>query len=178
MADAEHQQANRRQASVTDEPAWDREIASLLEELSAVQGDLLTLLSNKRDKIAARDADALQALQPQEAELGERLMGCHRWRQRLLAGAGERGLPSDSLQSLTASLPRDERKRLQPEIASARRLARLLQHQSLTNWVVVQRTLLHLSQMIEIIATGGRMKPTYGESASVGSGGAIVDQAV
>ncbi|MCU0373434.1 MAG: hypothetical protein MUE56_09370, partial [Ignavibacteria bacterium] len=29
---------------------------------------------------------------------------------------------------------------------------RLLQHQSLTNWVLAQRSMLHLSQLLEIIA--------------------------
>jgi hypothetical protein len=55
--------------------------------------------------------------------------------------------------------------------------SRLLQHQSLTNWVLVQRTLLHLSQMIEIIATGGRPKPTYEKGPGSNSGGALVDRA-
>ena len=48
---------------------------------------------------------------------------------------------------------------------------RLLQHHSLTNWVLVQRTLIHLSQVLEIIATGGRLKPTYGKDDSADSGG-------
>ena len=56
--------------------------------------------------------------------------------------------------------------------------SRLLQHQSLTNWVVVQRTLLHLSQLLEIIATGGRLRPTYGKESPAASGGALLDHAV
>jgi hypothetical protein len=52
-----------------------------------------------------------------------------------------------------------------------------VQHHSLTNWVLVQRTLIHLSQMLEIIATGGRMKPTYGEGGRTDAGGSLVDQA-
>jgi len=165
-------------ASSNDQPAWDSQIGGLLTELSAVQGDLLALLEQKRDHIAARDSTALEQLQPQEAQLSERLMNCHRRRQQLLQTAGSQGLPSDSLQSLTASLPTSQRQTLKSEIDSARSRARILQHQSLTNWVLVQRTLLHLSQMIEIIATGGKMQPTYGEGAQNVQGGAIVDQAV
>jgi hypothetical protein len=52
---------------------------------------------------------------------------------------------------------------------------RLLQHHSLTNWVVTQRTLIHLSQMIEIVATGGRMSSTYGRPESVATSGGFVD---
>lgn len=158
------------------EQGWDQQIASLLTDLSAVQTDLLALLSEKRKLIAASDGAALEALGTGEAKLTERLMQCHHRRQQLLANAQEQGKPSDSLQSLTASLPRAQRNRLRPEVNSARQQAKLLQHQSLTNWVLVQRTLLHLSQMIEIIASGGQMKPTYGRDANA-RGGNLVDQA-
>jgi len=53
----------------------------------------------------------------------------------------------------------------------------LLQHHSLVNWVVIQRTLLHLSQMLEIIATGGRLQPTYGKGESSTASGTLMDWA-
>lgn len=165
-------------ATMNEAPTWDTQIASLLEELSSVQADLLALLNKKREQIAAKDSMGLKSLAASEAQLTDRLMNCHRKRGELLASAGREGLPSDSLQALAATLPLNERKRLGPEINAARHRSRLLQHQSLTNWVLVQRTLLHLSQMIEIIATGGQMKPTYGDSPSARTGGALVDQAV
>ena len=54
---------------------------------------------------------------------------------------------------------------------------RLLQHESLTNWVLAQRTLLHLSQMVEIIATGGHTKADIWKSREPGARGALVDRA-
>jgi hypothetical protein len=73
---------------------------------------------------------------------------------------------------------------MQASIREAAERSRLLQHQCLTNWVLVQRTLLHLSQLIEIIATGGRLQPTYSNSTDRHSphggamvGGALVDRA-
>jgi hypothetical protein len=56
--------------------------------------------------------------------------------------------------------------------------ARLLRHEGLVNWVLVQRTLIHLSQLLEIIATGGRLQPTYRKEESLRAGGALVDQEV
>ncbi len=44
--------------------------------------------------------------------------------------------------------------------------------------VAAQRTVLHLSQLLEIIATGGRAQPTYGKGRSADCGGALLDQAV
>ena len=76
--------------------------------------------------------------------------------------AGQEGLPSNSLQVLRGALPPTERERLAESFRTAHARARLLQHHSLANWVLVQRTLIYLSQMLEIIATGGRLRPTYG----------------
>jgi hypothetical protein len=63
------------------------------------------------------------------------------------------------------------------EIEQARHRSRILRHECLTNWVLVQQSLLHLSQLIEIIATGGRMKPTYGNGSDRQDHGALVDRA-
>jgi hypothetical protein len=51
---------------------------------------------------------------------------------------------------------------LERQVTAAGSRARLLHTQNLTNWIVIQRTLIHLSQLLEIIATGGRAAPTYG----------------
>lgn len=157
---------------------WEDRIAALLRDLSGVQTDLLNLLSRKREMVASRDAGGLQTLEPEEQSLVDRLGACCQQRQHLLDEAERSGLPSRSLQTLAGALPGESRRRLQTDLRDARRRSRLVQHQSLANWVLVQRSLLHLSQMMEIIATGGRMRPTYGNEPSGQSGGAIVDQAV
>jgi hypothetical protein len=158
--------------------SFEADIAGLLSDLSAVQSDLLGVLTHKRKAIAAGDGAALGGMVPQEQDLVERLQACQDRRQRLLAQAAEQGLPSDSIKSLSKSLPANPRKRLRGELDEAHQRSRILQHECLTNWVLVQRTLLHLSQMIEIIATGGRMKPTYGNGSDRQDQGALVDRAV
>lgn len=166
--------------TVMNEPAesLESDIASLLSELSAVQSDLLSVLSHKRTLLAAGDGAALGGIASQERDLATRLQACQEHRQRLLAQAADHGLPSDSIRSLSKTLPTASRKRLRGDLNEAQSRARLLQHECLTNWVIVQRTLLHLSQMIEIIATGGRMKPTYGNGSDQQDQGALVDRAV
>jgi hypothetical protein len=156
---------------------WETEIGSLLTELAAVQSAILSVLSEKRQILATNDHEALTAMAAREDALLHRLQACHAQRQQLLERAEAEGLPADSIRTLSENLPADSRERLQAEIREAADRSRLLQHQSLTNWVLVQRTLLHLSQMIEIIATGGRPKPTYGKGSDRAPSGALVDQA-
>jgi flagellar biosynthesis/type III secretory pathway chaperone len=156
---------------------YESEIGALLTELADVQSGLLSALSEKRQLLASGDVDALAAIGGREQELASRLQACHERRQELLARADSDGLPADSIESLSDRLPSSSRERVQASIREAANRTQLLRHQSLTNWVIVQRSLLHLSQLIEIIATGGRPKPTYDKGPGSHSGGALVDRA-
>jgi hypothetical protein len=168
------------------ETAWDSELATLMTDLLATQEETLGVLARKRELLIAGDGEGLMSLAAEEERLVERLKGSLDERDRLLKLAAEQGLPHKNLQMLSESLPKAEisrERREQIKLAKAR--SRLLRHQSLTNWVVAQRTLIHLSQMLEIIATGGRLRPTYDKVQSnvsdsrqcVGAGtGALVDQ--
>jgi hypothetical protein len=154
------------------------DVGELLGELADVQKALLDTLTEKRKLIVAGDHAALSAMAEGENDLAQRLQACHERRQQLLARANAEGLPADSIQSLSERLPAASRDRVQADIREAAGRTQLLQHQSLTNWVLVQRSLLHLSQLIEIIATGGRTKPTYGKGSDCAASGALVDRAV
>lgn len=157
---------------------WESEIGGLIGELAEVQTALLGTFGEKRLLLAAGDQAGLAAMNDREQELARRLQSCHERRQQLLARAGDSGLPADSIGSLSQKLPTESRNRVQASIREAASRTQLLQHQSLANWVLVQRSLLHLSQLIEIIATGGRSKPTYGKGSERGASGALVDRAI
>jgi hypothetical protein len=158
--------------------SWEAKLAALLERLSAAQRELLALLALKRTHLMARDHEALAALAGREQQLAAELRACHEQRQELLAAADAEGLPHDSLAELTASLPEAGVRRLSGSVAEARQRARLIRQECLAQWVAVQRTVLHLAQMLEIIATGGRVQPTYGKGPGPARGGALIDQAV
>lgn len=151
------------------------QIADLLTELSQVQTELLAFLQEKRQSMASRLPEEISALHGREQELCDRLQRCHDRRAELLAAAGEQGLPTDSIATLTAALPAGETKQLRQQVQEAGSRMRLLQHQSLTNWVLAQRALLHVSQLLEIIATGGRMQPTYGNASVVNTRGSLLN---
>lgn len=153
-------------------------LAGLLSDLLAAQDELIDVLTKKRQLLIKVDTEGLAAIGPQEQRLIERLQQCMQKREQLLEQAAAEGLPSDSIRSLTAALPKTQRDDLGGQVKLATSRSHLLQHHSLTNWVLVQRSLLHLSQMLEIIATGGRMQPTYGKDRSAPPAGVLVDQEV
>lgn len=161
---------------MTNDP-WERDLTALLHDLSATQSDLLSLLDDKRRLIIARDTAGLAELASREEAIVVRLQTCQQKRRDLLELAASRRLPSDSIRSLAKALPEPARAEMVEQVEEAGRRFRLLNHQSLTNWVLIQRNLLHLSQLLEIIATGGRKNPTYGKVEPARTGGSLVDQA-
>ncbi|HUY91232.1 MAG TPA: flagellar export chaperone FlgN [Pirellulales bacterium] len=158
--------------------SWETDIAALLNELSATQDDLFDLLAVKRNLLVASDIEGIQGLESREKELISRLEACQTQRSELLHRAAQQNLPGDSIRSLARSLPAVARANLEKRVDDAAHRSRLLNHQSLTNWALIQRTLIHLSQLLEIIATGGRPKPTYGKGAYANASGSLVDQAI
>jgi len=159
----------------------EEEVGALLAELATVQQELFALLAEKKQRILDDDSEGWKNLESHEAELSARLEACQTKRGELLKQAAENGLPGDTLQTLTAHMPSDRGQKLQAEVVASRHRMRLLQSDSISSWVVAQRSLLHVSQILEIYATGGRMQPTYKQMESnrnEGSraGGAIVDR--
>jgi hypothetical protein len=157
---------------------WETELAQLLNRLSDAQRGLLNLLERKRQYLLTRDHAGLTTLLPQEEQLCVELQACHDKRQELLQQAATEGMAADSIQSLAKSLSPKTSQSLKSSLDEANRRSSLLRHHCMAQWVTMQRTMLHLSHMVEIIATGGQLKPTYGKGAPAASSGALMDQAV
>ena len=155
---------------------WEAEIGGLLSELSSVQAELLDILARKRDALAAAHLEALAELQPQEEALAARLEQCQVRRAELLERARREGLPADNVSKLASRLSGGRPGKLGQQVKESAAKMRLLQHHSLANWVLAQRSLLHVSQLLESIATSGRMQPTYGDKESMLGRGGLVNQ--
>lgn len=160
---------------VTESAVDVAQVADLLNELSQVQTELLELLRQKQLRMASRSPDELVSLVEREQELAARLQACHERRTLLLEQARHEGLPDDSITSLAQAMEGSPRSPLSQQVKEASSRMRLLQHHSLVNWVLAQRALLHVAQLLEIIATGGRMQPTYGKVASPTARGNLIN---
>ncbi len=158
------------------QPSLENDLAALLSDLLAGQDELFAILTKKRQLLGAADLEGLSAIGPQEQRWIGALQECLRRREQLLARAAQEGLPAKNIKAVAERLPTADGRALCQRVDLARRRSRLLQQESLVNGVVVQRTLLHLSQLLEIIATGGRLQPTYGERRLAVAGGTMLDQ--
>jgi DNA-binding helix-hairpin-helix protein with protein kinase domain len=164
---------------VVEEPStmpWETETASYLQELSDVQQQLLRVLHQKRRQMVANDVEAMEATQIEEQTLVERLEGLSEARSNLLQQARLNGLPNDSVQSLAMTVDSTGHGSLGKQAKRAKETLRHIQNETLTNFVLAQQTVLHLSQLLQIIATGGKLKPTYEDENASAQGGTLVDQ--
>ncbi len=156
---------------------WERQLTDYLEALSEVQSELLELLERKRRAMAARNLGAFPSLQRQEEALSVRLSELQQRRARLLEQAAREGWKADNLQGLAKKLDSEKQGKLHSQVNQVAGRMQMLQHAALTNWVIAQRSLLHISQMLEILATGGRLLPTYDPCGPApGWSGGLVDQ--
>jgi flagellar biosynthesis/type III secretory pathway chaperone len=155
---------------------FESEITALLDDLAAVQADLLSVLDEKRRALTKADVATLADLQPREERLSERLAACQQRRSELLAAADREGLPSENVAKLANKTAPGKHSKLGSRVKETTARMRLLQHNALANWVLAQRSLLHVSQLLEIIATGGRIQPTYGDRESVHACGSLLNQ--
>lgn len=167
---------------ITPEPSardMDSQLAELLQELSQVQGELLEVLTEKRQYILRGDAKAMSGLAEKETGIMNRLEACHRRRGHLLSEAKTSGHSAASLTDLARQIskpsPGEKKSRSEEALRAAGQNFRKLQSESLSNWVLAQRSLLHVSQLLEIIATGGRIQPTYEKDAPTHARGNLVD---
>jgi flagellar biosynthesis/type III secretory pathway chaperone len=158
------------------ETTWEDNLTQLLEDLTWVQDELLDVLARKRLCMARGDRQAMAELQPIEQSLCERLQQCHERRCQLLRDAAEEGYPSENLVGLAGQVKQRGGGDLRKQVKKTASRMSLLQQNCLANWVLAQKALLHASQMLEIIASGGRLQPTYGNRADHTVGGALVDQ--
>ena len=155
------------------------QIEEFLDELSTIQDATLEFLKRKEYLLGKSDTKGLDQISEEEQAVMDRLHDVLERRFHILKQAEEAGLPCDTLESLAARLDKEIPGRsLEKRCRDSIRKSLQLRHQSLTNWVLAQRTAIHLSQLIEIIGTKGKPAPTYNRHHAKEksfSGGSLVD---
>lgn len=157
---------------------WRKQLADFLEATLRAQKETVALLEHKRELFAKNDMAAIGELAKKEQAASERLQQCLVERERLLQYAVAEGLPAKSVETLAKAVVPYTDDEFFALLRSVRFETQKMRQNNIANWYVAQRGMLHTSQMLEIIATRGRMRSTYTRThqRNVGpSGGSLVD---
>ena len=158
---------------------WRKQLADFLGATLQAQKDTAALLERKRELFAKNNLAAVGELAREEQAAGDRLKQCVAERDKLLQYAAAEGLPSQSIETLAKAVVPYSDDEFFALLRSVQYQTQLLRQHNITSWVVTQRAMLHASQMLEIIATRGRMKSTYTREhqRNIGTtGGTLVDR--
>lgn len=156
---------------------WQTELTVFLNELESAQENALKVLRRKQVSLANANVKEMQTIADEESAAVERLDVCLQRRERLLAEAAKNNMPSDTIENLCKSQPQTTN--LTKRIKKSKHNSRLIQYQSLTNWVLTQRSVIHLNQLIELIKNKGKKSPTYNKNkqkSNPDNGGNLVDK--
>ena len=157
---------------------WRNQLRKFLGETLQAQKDVAELLERKRELFMKNDLAAIGALAKEEQTAADRLKQCLAEREKLLQYAAAEGLPSQSVELLAKAVVPYSDDEFFALLRSVQYQTQLLRQHNVTNWVVTQRGMLHASQMLEIIATRGRLRSTYTREhqRNIGTtGGTLVD---
>ncbi len=159
-----------------------RDIEALLDAIEETQSALGVTYRDKRAAIREANAPEIERLTKVEERLVVDLQVHLRVREQILQYARQRGLPSDSLGSVVRTFDEPIQEQLLAQLERTREMADANRRESWILWIVCKQSLRFLSEMIELIATGGRRNPIYlarsGGGMELSTGGALLDAKV
>jgi ABC-type uncharacterized transport system permease subunit len=158
--------------------AMEHEIIAFLNQLAIVQEKILNVLKKKQALLVKPDKDSLATITTEEEHTLLLLQQSLEHREKILESAKKQGHNVDSIQMLCKQIfpkPSD----WQMLVHAANNRLRQIRHLALANWTVSQKSLIHLTQILELIETKGQGKNTYKPQKgkeNLSSGGGFVDR--
>ncbi|MGL4595561.1 MAG: flagellar export chaperone FlgN [Thermoguttaceae bacterium] len=153
-------------------------IFTFLNQLAQVQERALAVLTSKQSLLIHPDKEKLIAISKEEQEVVAALHEMEMARNQILEDAKMKGYESDSLRSFIEQIA-PQNIEMNHQIKQAEKRSRDIRFVALANWTMTQKSIVHLSQMLELIETRGQGKTTYKRLTSPekqSSGGGLVDR--
>lgn len=152
------------------------EILDFLRQFATVQERTVSVLRQKQTLLLRPDKATLDAIGIEENEVLEQLRQILRRRESILLRAEREGTAADTLQELCERLFPKNSACFQ-QLEETRQRSQRIRFLALTNWTMTQRSIVHLSHILELIETRGEGKTTYspqnGKETTSSSGGFV-----
>jgi hypothetical protein len=156
-----------------------RDVEDLLLAVDENQAALSVAYRDKRAAIREANGAEIDRLTQIEESLIAELQVQLRRREQILQQARKLGLPAESLTRVVETFDEPLRERLLAQIEQTRRVTDSNRRESWILWIVCKQSLRFFSDVIDLIASGGRRNPVYlarpGAVAEMSTGGALLD---
>ena len=152
------------------------DIQDFLKQLIEAQNQMIAVLQKKQEILVRPEKEALALITVEEENVVEKMQHILERREELLTTARLQNVSGDSIEQLCEHFfPRNiEVHKLLTEVKHRTQQIGLLAY---TNWTMSRKSMIHLSQILELLETRGQGKTTYHpQSKSVTSRGTSVDR--
>ena len=135
-------------------------LLDFLHLLIRVQGQMIAVLRKKQALLVKPEKEAMALISVEEEDSLEKMQHVFKRREELLTAARLQNISGDSIEQLCEHFfPRNiETQKMLNEIKHRTHQIRLLAY---TNWTMSRKSLIHVSQILELLETRGQGKTTY-----------------
>jgi flagellar biosynthesis/type III secretory pathway chaperone len=153
-----------------------QDLLDFLKQLSTAQVKTLAVLQNKQRLLVKPEKEALDAILAEENAILGMMQQVIQRREEILTSARLDNMTDDSIETLCEHcFPQNFEIRKLIEETKQRTLQ--IRYVAYTNWTLSRKSIVHLSQMLEILGTHGQGKTTYKlQNGAKISGSAFVDR--
>jgi len=136
------------------------EIEHFLHQLIEAQHQMLAVLHQKQTLLIRPEKEAIAAISIEEEKTLANMQSILERREELLTTARLQNVPGETIEQLCEHFfPRNiEIHKLLNEIKHQTQRVRLLAY---TNWTMTRKSMIHLSQILELLETRGQGSTTY-----------------
>lgn len=161
-------------------PAWLDELTRFTQVLDQSQQALLAVLRQRRQAMQGATVLELERFNEAGRQSAQRLQVLGAWRQRLIADAQQMGESGSTLVEILAAEATPATETLRGRLLLLQRRFQEVQREAWIEWVVTHRSSSYYTEVLDMIAHGGKTAPVYTDqplTPSPTNGGLMLDAA-
>jgi flagellar biosynthesis GTPase FlhF len=136
------------------------DIQNFLHQLAEAQEQTIAVLQKKQAILVKPEKEALASISAEEEEMLKELQDVLNRREEIITSARLQNIQGDSIEQLCEHFfPRNVE--VEKLLIEARHRVQRIQLLAFTNWRMSRQSLNHISQILELLETGGQGKTTY-----------------
>ena len=148
------------------------EILHYLHQLLEAQTQMLAVLHKQQTLLVRPTKETAAMITAEEEKALEKMQNILTRREELLTSARLQNIRSDSFEQLCEHfLPRNIE--VQQLLTEAKHRTQQIQLLAYTNWTMSRKSLIHISQILELLETRGQGKTTYQPQTGASRGGFV-----
>lgn len=136
------------------------DIMDFLNRLTAAQTQMLAVLRKKQAILVKPEQEAMTLVVAEEEDIVEKMQTVLQRREEILMSARMQNIRSGSVEQLCGHFFPNNAD-VQKMLDEAKHRTQQIQLLAYTNWTMSRKSLIHISQILELLETRGQGKTTY-----------------